>query len=433
MKSIRYHLMAIMLLTIVLVSCKKDSEKVVIETKQAKNIYYDCAVSGGNILFKETLYLSEVGLCWSKKHHPTRDDNHSILTDRNKINFDVVMNNLDPGTYYYYRAYAVIDNEIIYGNTLELCTKNDSGKLINDTVYLVTLRSAFGNISSVQNLNDLVPQKSGFCFANCPMPTISDSVAICPPFSYECYMNFWNNNPFYVRSFIQLNNGEIYYGNQKTIQPQRIDVTAVDRITFRSARIVVKHVPHPKIRDVVYRKNIFDAFTAFPKNDTTFSIPCTGLQPNTTYTYSLQMRFYLNGESIYDNITPVTLTTGSMPDVGNGSYDDPYTIDGVLYNKPVGSTIWIEGFIAGIKSTTAFIIAEPPYDQSSYILVTSDSYEEFIRNSVQIMLPAGAIRDALNLQTNPGNLGRKIKILGQVYKDDMNFINLINITDYELN
>ena len=106
---------------------------------------------------------------------------------------------------------------------------------------------------------------------------------------------------------------------------------------------------------------------------------------------------------------------------GAGSEESPYTVaDVVALNNPADKPVaWVEGYIVGSapgKAASSFV-TETGAGASATNLFIADSADQTDYNKcLPVQLPAGAVRDALNLQANPDNLGKKVKLSGTLEK-----------------
>lgn len=102
--------------------------------------------------------------------------------------------------------------------------------------------------------------------------------------------------------------------------------------------------------------------------------------------------------------------------VGAGTQTDPYSIVDAK-NVWFQDGVWVKGYIVGYYTGSSVTSLSKdfsnPENVKETVLALADSPTETIgANTSPVQLPAGAIRDALNLKTNPGNLGKEIKIKG---------------------
>lgn len=125
-------------------------------------------------------------------------------------------------------------------------------------------------------------------------------------------------------------------------------------------------------------------------------------------------------------IEGVTVDTGEIPD-GDGQEATPYNVDQIIALNPtstqeaVQTGVWVEGYIVGYMPTggTSTLLsgtvfnAEGAANTNLVLGPTADCQD--VSKCVGVQLPI-AMRDALSLQTQPGNLGKKLAVKGDVMK-----------------
>ena len=140
-KYIRLLLLLVVGSLLTLVSCKDDEEDngepVTIVTGNLKNITFDSAVCGGEII---TGYAKDRGVCWNTSPMPTVENSHT--TDGNGAGeFTSSLTGLEEGTAYYVRAYARNGaGEIIYGEQKQ-CTTMAHGKPVTSINEVKTIKT----------------------------------------------------------------------------------------------------------------------------------------------------------------------------------------------------------------------------------------------------------------------------------------------------
>ena len=108
-------------------SCSKEGEeKKEIDLKVTTNAVGDLtaftATGGGKVTGTEP--IMKRGICWSTSAEPTTDDNVATDIDPVAGEFTVKMSDLEPGTSYSVRAFAVSRaGETVYGSTVNFSTK----------------------------------------------------------------------------------------------------------------------------------------------------------------------------------------------------------------------------------------------------------------------------------------------------------------------
>lgn len=93
--------------------------------------------------------------------------------------------------------------------------------------------------------------------------------------------------------------------------------------------------------------------------------------------------------------------------------------------------VWVCGYIAGYL-TTANLITTAPFDVETNIAVATAPGETVKARCAGIALPIGAIRDALNLKSKPGNLGKKIWVKGTVTDSYFGIRGVNSLTEYAI-
>ncbi|MDE7135266.1 MAG: hypothetical protein K2N91_01415 [Muribaculaceae bacterium] len=121
------------------------------------------------------------------------------------------------------------------------------------------------------------------------------------------------------------------------------------------------------------------------------------------------------------------------PDLGgNGRWDAPLTVKGATayytaYYSEVpdaDKNYWVHGYIVGCVQTTetVFTATEQTVNMTgnfttpNNILIAATPDETNYENCLGIQLPSGAVRSALNLMDNPGNLGKEVCLYGYIDK-----------------
>lgn len=132
--------------------------------------------------------------------------------------------------------------------------------------------------------------------------------------------------------------------------------------------------------------------------------------------------FRIDGLEIPDDPNPPTPPVED----GNGTKESPYTLSQVIAMNPTSTTespaggagVYIEGYIVGSMPASGTYLDKTNFglaDASTTNIViapTADCTD--YTQCVGIQLPKGEVRDALSLSLNPGNLGRKVVLKGDV-------------------
>ena len=117
---------------------------------------------------------------------------------------------------------------------------------------------------------------------------------------------------------------------------------------------------------------------------------------------------------------PPIVYPGGVDRIGTGTWDDPMTVP----QGSTGATIpgraeaWVSGYIVGWIDTdngnAIRLTAENATATNMVIAASPDATLDDKSYMMSVQLPSGGIRDALNLQANPGNLGKQVTIKGSL-------------------
>jgi hypothetical protein len=102
------------------------------------------------------------------------------------------------------------------------------------------------------------------------------------------------------------------------------------------------------------------------------------------------------------------------PGNGDGTFEDPYDVTSAMALTS-STPVWVKGYIVGVVETggTEFVPNfVGPFATNSNLLIALNPEETNQLNCLTVQLPVGPIRDALNLVTTPGNLGKEAMVLG---------------------
>ena len=120
---------------------------------------------------------------------------------------------------------------------------------------------------------------------------------------------------------------------------------------------------------------------------------------------------------------------------GNGPEDDDAsTVLTVAQAKAsVGEEgVWVNGYVVGGDLTSASASFEAPFSSRTCILLGPRSVVSDRSSCISVQLPAGEVREALNLVDNQELLGRKVSVRGDIVATYYGLVGLKNCTDYKL-
>lgn len=111
--------------------------------------------------------------------------------------------------------------------------------------------------------------------------------------------------------------------------------------------------------------------------------------------------------------------------------DDAMTV--AQARKATGAEdVWVSGYIVGgdLSSTSASF--ESPFSSRTNVVIGPKSTTSDRTSCMSVQLPAGEMREGLNLVDNPLNLGRKVLLKGNIVEAYYGMPGIKNLTDFEL-
>ena len=184
----------------------------VVATIEAINITAETALLGGVVSDKGGAIIGELGICWSLSAQPTIDNNKVAGTFKNESEFAVLVNQLSPNTQYFYRAYALNEAGVGYGEIKSFTTGSISlpevstGQVNDILSYKAT---ATGTILSTGN----APISFGVCWNISGTPTIEDNHTILESddsLFYNTIGNLMGATKYYIRAYVTNSLGTSY-------------------------------------------------------------------------------------------------------------------------------------------------------------------------------------------------------------------------------
>ncbi len=117
---------------------------------------------------------------------------------------------------------------------------------------------------------------------------------------------------------------------------------------------------------------------------------------------------------------PMILPEGGL---GEGTAESPKTALQVLNGSNSGETAWVTGYIVGWvntansnafdEQTATFTV---PATVNSNLIMAMNPDETNYEKCIVLQLPSGDLRNALNLVSNPENLGKQVTVKGELLK-----------------
>ncbi len=100
-------------------------------------------------------------------------------------------------------------------------------------------------------------------------------------------------------------------------------------------------------------------------------------------------------------------------DADAGAKENAYDV-ATARTRPGEQGVWVRGYIVGVAVSSSRIEFEPPFSKNTNLVLGPRENSSDPERCLSVELRAGAIRDALNLQDNPGILGRAVYLRGDL-------------------
>lgn len=191
-----------------------DSETPIVTSLDLENIGFNSGIVVGNVVYTGDSEVTERGFCWSVGHHPTINGNHASY-GAGTGEFMLRMTDLDAGTKYYVRAYAINSSGAGYGNELSFTTDEFQEGALNgvfsisssDKVYFSQGNLRYQPSTSIWRFAD---EQYSLIHVSEDMTEESENVQYCDVLSeYSAYYSGWID--FFGWGTSGWDNGNMYY------------------------------------------------------------------------------------------------------------------------------------------------------------------------------------------------------------------------------
>jgi hypothetical protein len=122
--------------------------------------------------------------------------------------------------------------------------------------------------------------------------------------------------------------------------------------------------------------------------------------------------------------------------IGEGGESGKDSSDAIGVSQAIASVgeeaVWIRGYIVGGDLTSSSGSFEEPFKSRTNIILGPKASTVNRSSCLAVQLPNGDVRDNLNLVDNPGLLGRRICLKGDIVASYFGLVGIKNVTDYVL-
>ena len=96
----------------------------------------------------------------------------------------------------------------------------------------------------------------------------------------------------------------------------------------------------------------------------------------------------------------------------------------------IGDTLWVWGYIVGGDMSSSSVTFVGPFTKDSHIAIAENASEKSRDACFSVELSKTAVKSALNLVSNPSNLGRKVFLKGVVVESYFGLNGLKKVSEY---
>ncbi len=302
-------------------------QSVELTTNDVENI----DVIAGTAIFSATMTnvgiprYSERGFKYGFSPNPSTDD-ITIKDSGNGTNYTATITELVQNKTYYVRAYAIQNEQLIYGNTVSFGTFSEMASVNTSAATTIGSTSATLNAYVAAEGNPPYTER-GFCYSEQSSPTVSDNKKVAGGSGIGNYsleisdLNY--QTTYYVRAYV-IQNGSPIYGNVVSFSTSWEDASVTtlqaDDVTGTSAELEAKITSkgdpgfhmygfcYNTSGDPTINNDKVESSTSYPFTGN-YKMDITNLQSGVTYYYRAFLR---QGEKvIYGDV--VSFTTIQEP------------------------------------------------------------------------------------------------------------------------
>ena len=116
---------------------------------------------------------------------------------------------------------------------------------------------------------------------------------------------------------------------------------------------------------------------------------------------------------------------------GGGGNDSSDALTVSQAQSSVGEEdVWVSGYVVGGDLSSSSASFDAPFSSRTCLLLGPRSSSKDRTSCISVQLPAGEVREALNLVDNPEILGKKILVKGDIVGSYYGLVGLKNCSDY---
>lgn len=199
-----------------------------------------CIVSLGNVTA-----LSDYGHVWAKIAEPTLQNGaFTSLGERTEVgDYTSSVENLEPYTEYYVRAYAKNEKGTAYGEVKTFKT-TQTDVILSTAEVTEIIHNAATCGGTVQTTGGYTIAERGVCWSTSAHPTVANSTAVASGEKFTCRMTGLSTlTSYYVRAYVKTDENTVFYGDEKKfattkeVSAPKLTNVSVSNITTTAAAV----------------------------------------------------------------------------------------------------------------------------------------------------------------------------------------------------
>jgi hypothetical protein len=218
-KSLSIILFSLFVFSCIEIDAIKNEPKVKIETIAPSEIFAVSSVVIGNIIDVGGTSITQQGGCYNTAPGPTISNKTIYLNLIMTGKYPIPLNNLNPKTKYFCRAFCVNSKGITYGNEISFTTPDFSLPSFTSIPTIVSVSNNSISVKGIFNDGGGGISEYGFCYSENSNPTIDNfkvqgagyqgpktALSIAETF----IKNLKSNSGYYIRAFATNSKGTAY-------------------------------------------------------------------------------------------------------------------------------------------------------------------------------------------------------------------------------
>ena len=374
-----------------------------VETSAANRITGTTVVLNGVVIYDTKVQITyETGFYWGLEPEPGRMD-HSVSETFVQLRgeFEYLLTDLKPNTTYYFRAFGENENGKGYGKVESFTTHPEENTIVNITQAIpYAAHAIFTSMEVDFNFPRDYIKEWGYCIAEKKLPTLDDEFVALDPSFYtprHIFYDLKGNTNYHLRVYAILKNDRVFYSLPEIVKTRNIYMDSVTHITFRSAvtDFSIDFTDNIEYIGLRWHTNPNPAIDEGSWVTGRGPYLMANLEPGTTYYVRPFVRSnlywqYISKRTIYGPYKK--FTTPTLPDIGQGTFHNPYTSNGAIYLKTSDEKVWVKGYIVGVPKSgylysNSAINNTEPFTENNYILLAEAPDEVFMGNTLRVTLP----------------------------------------------